>query len=413
MSILTVPNNRLALHFGSQREISGLFASGVPETSSLSEKVILLLVRDLLRLGWSFKSNSRKSFELVPPENYEKDIVRKGMEYSRNEIIQQDRIWIDEHLEVARENLANGIDALSSKIYPIIEVCETQKQNDLFRIFRYYWSSPASDYVGRRIRILIRDKGLSGNPVIGIAAIGSSIIHIPARDLWIGWDIKTRTDRIIYAMDAYVVGALPPYNDLLGGKLIAYVLASNELRQIYHKKYAKTKTIINGRRGVSDLALIMTTSLYGSNSSQYNRLKYKKSLLYKPIGTTSGFGTIHISNETFSAMRELLLSEGCEISHKFGDGPNWRMRVVRMACELLNLNPDVILKHSFKRGLFAIPLAVNWKAFLNGEAKKPIYRNIPIRKLAKHWQSRWLAMRKQNKEVIARSAEFVPENFII
>ena len=413
MSILTVPNNRLALHFGSQREILSLFASGVPETSSLSEKAILLLVRDLLRLGWSFKSNSRKTFELVPPENYEKDIVRKGMEYSRNEIIQQDRLWIDGHLEVARENLANGIDTLRSKIYPIIEVCETQKQNDLFRIFRYYWSSPASDYVGRRIRILIRDKGLPGNPVIGIAAIGSSIIHIPARDLWIGWDIKTRTDRIIYVMDAYVVGALPPYNDLLGGKLIAYVLASNELRQIYQKKYAKTKTIINGRRGVSDLALIMTTSLYGSNSSQYNRLKYKKSLLYKPIGTTSGFGTIHISNETFSAMRELILSEGYKISHKFGDGPNWRMRVVRTACELLNLNPDVILKHSFKRGLFAIPLAVNWKAFLNGEAKKPIYRNIPIRKLAKHWQNRWLAMRKQNKEVIARVAEFVPDNFII
>jgi hypothetical protein len=413
MGTLTVPNNRLALHFGSQRTISGLLASGIPETSSLSEKAILLLVRDLLRLGWSFKSNSNKSFELAPPANYEKEIVRKGMEYSRSEVIQHDRVWIDKHLEDARKNLANGIDALKSKIEPLIEVCETQKQNDLFRMFRYYWSSPASEYVGRRIRILVRDKGLPGCPVIGIAAIGSSIIHIPARDNWIGWDIKTRTDRIIYVMDAYVVGALPPYNELLGGKLIAYLLASNEIRKIYHKKYAKTQTIINARKRVSDLALIMTTSLYGLNSSQYNRLRYKNSLLCKPIGETSGFGTIHISNEAFSAMRELLVSEGYDISHKFGDGPNWRMRVVRSACELLNLNPDVILKHSFKRGLFAIPLAVNWKAFLNGQVRKPIYRNTPLRKLSKHWQDRWLAMRKQNKEVIARVAEFVPENFII
>lgn len=412
MSILTVPHNRIASHLGIGR-ISGLFASDIPETSSLSEKAILLLVRDLLRLGWSFRSNSNQSFELVPPESYEKEIVRKGMEFSRHEIIQQDQSWIDRHIKYARENLANGIDALRSSVDPVIEVCETQKQNDLFRMFRYYWSSPASEYVGRRIRILVRDKGLQGCPVIGIAAIGSSIIHIPARDNWIGWDIKTRTERIIYAMDAYVVGALPPYNDLLGGKLIAYILASNELRQIYKKKYAKTETIISARKRVSDLALIMTTSLYGSNSSQYNRLKYSKSLLCRPIGTTSGFGTIHISNETFSAMRELLVSEGYDISHKFGDGPNWRMRVVRSACDLLNLDPDVILKHSFKRGLFAIPVAVNWKAFLNGRAKRPTYRDIPLRKIAEHWRTRWLAMRKENKEVIARVAKFVPENFNI
>ena len=331
MSILTLPhNNGLASQLKSRR-ISGLFASDILETSSLSEKVILLLVRDLLRLGWSFRSDLNQSFELMPPASYEKEVIRKGMEFSRRAIIQQDRQWIDKHIKYARENLANGIDVLRSNIDPIIEVCETQKQNDLFRMFRYYWSSPASEYVGRRIRVLVRDKGLQGSPVIGIAAIGSSIIHIPDRDNWIGWDIKTRTNRIIYVMDAYVVGALPPYNDLLGGKLIAYLLASNEIRRIYQKKYAKSETIINARKRVSDLALIMTTSLYGSNSSQYNRLRYKNSLLCKPIGTTSGFGTIHISGETFSAMRELLESEGCDISHKFGDGPNWRMRV----CDLL------------------------------------------------------------------------------
>ena len=188
---------------------------------------------------------------------------------------------------------------------------------------------------------------------------------------------------------------------------------TNELRRIYKNKYADTKTIINSRERISDLALIMTISLYGLNSSQYNRLKYKKSLLYKPIGTTSGYGTIHISNETFSAMRELVLSEGYDISHKFGDGPNWRMRVVRTACDILNLDSNVILKHSFKRGLFAVPLVVNWKKYLNGNAKKIIYRNLPLKDLTKHWQTRWLFMRKQNKEVIARVAKFTPEQFKI
>jgi len=413
MNVLTVPqNNRLISHFNNASSL--LFAKNIiPRTSSLSDRVILLLVRDLLRLGWSFSTKGSKSFDLSPPIYYGKEIIKEGMSLSRNEIIERNRGWIDSHIDLGRKNLTTGLDVLMSSIDPTIEVCETQKQNDLFRLYRYYWSSPSSEYVGRRIRIIVRDRGLPQNPVIGIAAIGSSIIHIPDRDKWIGWDIETRTKRLIYVMDAYVVGALPPYNDLLAGKLLAYILASNELRKIYKKKYARTKTIISGRKRMSDLALIMTTSLYGPNSSQYNRLKYMKSLICKPIGTTSGFGTLHISNETFWAMRELLASKGCEISHRFGMGPNWRMRVIRSACDLLNLNPDIILKHSFKRGIFAIPLTVNWKAFLNGKTKKPIYRNLPLKKLVKHWQTRWLAMRKQNKEVIERIVKFTPENFRI
>jgi len=41
---------------------------------------------------------------------------------------------------------------------------------------------------------------------------------IPARDTWIGWDRKARTRNLVYTMDAYVLGALPPYNHILGGK---------------------------------------------------------------------------------------------------------------------------------------------------------------------------------------------------
>ncbi len=253
---------------------------------------------------------------------------------------------------------------------------------------------------------------MKGSPTIGIAALGSSIIHIHDRDKWIGWNTKTRTNRIIYMMDAYVVGAMPPYNYLLGGKLISYILASNELRAIYKAKYTNVKTIIKNREA-SDLILIMTTSLYGQNSSQYNRLKYGKSLIYKPIGTTSGYGSLHISNETFEAMLQLAEENTCNISNRFGDGPNWRMRVIRSACDVLDLNSDVILRHSFKRGLFAIRLATNWKAFLEGQSQTPIYRNLPLSKLVTHWRNRWFNMRKQNDVVVQKVREFSPEQFNI
>ena len=92
-------------------------------------------------------------------------------------------------------------------------------------------------------------------------------------------------------MDAYVIGALPPYNYLLGGKLISYLLASKEVRQIYERKYKDKLTLIDKRKS-HQLAGIFTTSLYG-RSSQYNRLKYDGRLLYNKIGETKGFGTLH------------------------------------------------------------------------------------------------------------------------
>lgn len=387
-------------------------SSVIQEDLPLEQRVIWFLVRDLLRLRWHIGSNSSKSLELVPPPSYHKTIVRAAMAYSRNEIIALNKVWIEQHLDLARSNLAIGSDVLKSEICPRIEVCETQNQHDIFRIFRYYWSSPSSDYVGRRIRLLIRDDGVKGSPIIGIAALGSSIIHIPDRDKWIGWDTETRTNRIIYMMDAYVIGAMPPYNYLLGGKLISYVLASNELRAIYKNKYAHAKTIIKNREAF-DLVLLMTTSLYGQDSSQYNRLKYGKTLLYKPIGMTSGYGSLHISGETFNSMLQLAEENECNISNRFGGGPNWRMRVIRSACDVLGLDSDLILKHSFQRGLFAVKLATNFRAFLKEESDTPRYRNMPLSKLVNYWRDRWFRMRKNNEAIVNKVKSFSSEQFII
>ena len=211
------------------------------QVESLDEKVKLLIIRDLLRLNWQV-SFMPERISISPPAYYDKDTIKEAMSVRRVEKLEQDSEWIEKHLELARQNLANGNQVLHSEILPVIEVCETQEQHNIFRILRYYWSSPYSEYVGRRIRLLIRDEALPNKPIIGIAALGSSIIHIPERDDWIGWDKQTRTENLIYAMDAYVLGALPPYNYLLGGKLISYIIASNQIREIYKNKYKDTVT---------------------------------------------------------------------------------------------------------------------------------------------------------------------------
>jgi hypothetical protein len=333
------------------------------------------------------------------------------MDVKRQEQIQKYSSWLNSHLHLAQANLAIGEHALESKIKPIIEVCETKEQFDLFRVCRFYWSSPYSEYVGRRIKLLIRDSSLPSHPLIGIAALGSSIIHIPKRDEWIGWDTKTRTRNLVYAMDAYVLGALPPYNYLLGGKLISYILASNEVREIFSRKYKGRITNISKRKA-NRLACIFTTSLYGK-SSQYNRLKIDDRLLYIPIGKTKGYGTLHLTDETFDAMRELLKTHNILVTNRFGDGPIWRMRVIRTASELLGFNPDFLLRHSFQRDIYAIPLAHNFREFLTGQHSKLNYFNYPLSSLVEYWQTRWLKQRKNNPEVRKNVLLFEPQDFSI
>ena len=406
-TVLTLPNNYT-------NRKSKIISVSVPDKQMpLNEQVVNSIRRDLERLNWKFKLPTKKNAypTLIPPENYDKETIRTSMAFKRDEIITKNRKWIEKNIPYARNNLATGIDVLSSSIDPIIEVCKTQKQHRLFRILRYYWSSPYSEYVGRRIKLIIRDKALPNKPVIGIAALGSPIIHIPERDKWIGWDKDTRTKNLIYTLDAYVIGALPPYNYLLGGKLISYILASNEIREIYREKY-KDKITLQEKRKANKLVGIFTTSLFGK-SSQYNRIKYSGELLYQPIGQTKGFGTLHLSEQTIQLMVKFLKSRGVEIGYNFGDGPSWVMRVIRNAGDLLGFDSDFLLRHSFKRNIYFIPLSKHYKAFLNGKTKQPIFTNYSKEELVAYWKERWLTNRKNHDEVITNVLKFIPNDFMI
>lgn len=367
------------------------------------ERVVLLILRDLIRLNWSVNSGTDR-IVVSPPRQYDKAIIKQSMSIRREEILQKNNRWIEAHVGIARRNLANGDDAINSEIKPVIEVCKTQKQHNLFRIFRYYWSSPYSDYVGRRIKLLVRDSALPNFPIIGIAALGSPIIHIPERDEWIGWDKDIRTRNLNFTMDAYVIGAVPPYNYLLGGKLISYILASREVREIFENKYAHT--------AYNRLAGIFTTSLYG-RSSQYNRIKFRNRLLYQYIGSTKGFGTLHLTNETFNAMNDYLKSQGIVVSNCFGDGPSWTMRVIRSAGRMLGFDSDFLLKHSFKRSIYFVSLANSSKDFLRGDTTSLRNYSSNMDTLVSYWKYRWLRQRRLRSDVIRNVKAFRRKNFEI
>ena len=89
------------------------------------------------------------------------------------------------------------------------------------------WSVPVSNGFGRRLRYLVWDK--NNGKLIGLIAIGDPVFNLSVRDNLIGWNAQDRRERLVNIMDAYVLGALPPYNVLLGGKMVACLIRTQKI----------------------------------------------------------------------------------------------------------------------------------------------------------------------------------------
>lgn len=96
-------------------------------------------------------------------------------------------------------NEGEKLQELSKIVKPYIQFVEPKVKcehtgfvlNDIWRYFRHTWVNSYKSIPGRSIQILIRDAAVPNHPVIGIAALGSSIVQQSVRDEWIGWDNKT------------------------------------------------------------------------------------------------------------------------------------------------------------------------------------------------------------------------------
>jgi len=121
--------------------------------------------------------------------------------------------------------------------------------------------------------------------------------------------------------DLAVCGAIPPYNHLIGGKLIALLMASQDARILYAQRYEQQESEIAsqmaGRAVVrpANLRVITTTSLYGLLSNQYNRLKVtvkergkNQQIAWQYLGQTKGITVTHLSRRTVELMRSLVLT---------------------------------------------------------------------------------------------------------
>ncbi len=357
-----------------------------------AQEIISLNIKKQLRAQGFVISDKKISI----PREYNKDQIRQLHLIARYEKYQSLKKLLAKKESYFINNFADGIDIDLDNLRPKIEEVHTGTwQNDLFRYATLLWSVPVSSGFGRRTRFLVWDE--SNMKLIGLFALGDPVFNLSCRDNWIGWNKIDRENRLYNVMDIFILGSVPPYNQLLGGKLVSLLATSNEVRDIITHKYRGKKTIIEGVYKNPELALLTTGSALGK-SSIYDRVVYEKQLLYQRIGTSEGWGHFHFTSDIFEDIRFYLSLKhlGMDSRYKFGQGPNWKLRTVRMGLKELGLSGD-LLKHGINREIYGIPLAYNFREFLLGNEKKLDRLDLPLKDLYGFFKNRWLYGRAERK----------------
>lgn len=292
---------------------------------------------------------------------------------------------------------ASGKEINPEKISPVLErVSSGTQQGNLFRLAALSWSVPVSNGFGRRLRYLVWDE--NNGKLMGLIAIGDPVFNLAVRDKFIGWNIHDRSARLVNLMDAYVLGALPPYNALLGGKLIACLLRSRDIYDDFASAYDSTIGVISQEEKKSRLLAITTTSSMG-RSSVYNRLKLNGMQYFKPIGYTGGWGHFHIPDLLFAELRDYLrdLDHTYADQHGFGQGPNWRLRTTRAALSALGFKDD-LLRHGILREVFICQLADNaTKILQTGKGQPDLTSLLSVKDIAAQAVDRWMIPRSRRR----------------
>jgi len=347
---------------------------------------------------------------LLPPD-LDKQRYRDMHAHQRQSRFDANRGWITSRASQLIQCFASGAGLEVERINPRIEVVQAGTwQSELFRLATYYWRIPISDGYGRRMRFLVWDD--HHKKLMGLFALGDAVFNLRARDTFIGWDHHRRGEALVNLMDAYALGAVPPYNMLLGGKLIASLIRTRDVVDTFQAKYHDSIGVISGKNKHAQLVAVTTSSALG-RSSLYNRLRIGGLSIFDSIGSTSGWGHFHISDDLFNDLRNYLKSKGDPYAdaHKYGQGPNYRLRLIRKALGLIGLDPDMA-RHGLTREVFFSSLADNALPFLRGEHKRVRYGNLPtVQQMGQAALARWVIPRAERKPEFRlwRSENFLRE----
>lgn len=328
-----------------------------------------------------------------------KEIIRKLHRWQRRERLAAADSFLERALPRVLPCFADGSEIDPQKIrLSLKRVKSGGLEADIFRAATLTWSVPVSPGFGRRLRYLVWDDG--HDRLAGIIALGDPVFNLAVRDNLIHWNVQDRAQRLVGIMDAYVLGAVPPYNFLLGGKAVACLIRSRDVYDDFARTYGETVGVISNQAKRANLLAVTTTSSMG-RSSVYNRLRLGGTKYFEPIGFTLGWGHFHITDALFDRMRNFLRERDHHYAdqHRFGEGPNWRLRTIKAALGALEFD-DKVLMHGIRRQVFVSKLAGNAFDLLRTGAGDPDIGDLKsVREISDMALERWIRPRAERGEV--------------
>ena len=330
--------------------------------------------------------------QLLPPSDMSKEGLRRLHQTAVTHKLERSKPGLIRHEENLIQSIASGSEIVPEKIQPVlVEVQPRSREELLFRYATLHWSIPVSSGYGRRLRFLVID--VHNEKLMGVIGLGDPIFSLGKRDSWIGWSKEDREERLHHVMDAFVLGAVPPYSLLLCGKLVAMLATSNQVREAFLRKYSGNSSVIRQRTLPSQLVSLTTASALG-RSSIYNRLKFRGREIFHSVGYTQGSGEFHFANGLYAALHNYAVQH-CEPTAKhvhWGTGFRNRREIVKKCLPRLGYSTDW-LYHGVKREVFVIPLAENARQVLRGEEIEPVWYDQSADELFEWFRDRWLLRR--------------------
>ena len=308
--------------------------------------------------------------------------------------ISEHRKFLLQFLDSAKECHLDGRDIIPEDIR--LELREIKPNTFEAKIFRWWnlvwWSMPYQRAYGRQMRFILWDTG--HDMPFGLIQLQSPLLQMKSRDRYLDIPRESLDYWANMSMNAQRIGALPPYNDLIGGKMAALALTANEIRDAYKQKYEGRKTVMRGRVLKPELLFITTTSAFG-HSSIYDRLRYHDKLAAVSIGYTQGAGTFHMPYDLTREIYSMLNENGVNTSTSYGYGPSRKVKLFKKAFEHLGLSE--FHTHGIKREAYFFPLTENVRGVIH-DGERPLWIDRPFDDITRYWKRRWAIPRAKRMD---------------
>lgn len=327
----------------------------------------------------------------VRPKGCSKTTYRRIQQKARFEQLSLRKNFLVDSIKKVKNYCRDGSEIIPGRIS--LELRDVQSDSFEEILFRWWnliwWSIPFQRSYGRQMRFLLWDT--THDAPFGLICLQSPVLKMAVRDRWLSLPNDELDIWVNRSMNAQRVGALPPYNKLLGGKMVALTLSCNEIREAYRRKYKNYTSIIKERKLKAELLFITTTSAFGK-SSLYNRLKYNSEVVAECLGYTQGSGSFHIPEELYEEILKFLSNRGINVVRGYGHGSSRKLRLISLGLHHLGL--PSFEYHGIKREFYLFPLVKNLREVIQ-KRKRPIWVDRPFNNLVDFWKERWAIPRAE------------------